>query len=159
MILYLLRHGIAEEVSPGGRDEERELTDDGRAKLNDLLRRAAKAGVKPRVILSSPYQRAMQTAKLAAKLLGGPEPVEAKVLTPHGDPRAVWDAVRGYSDTSELLLAGHEPLLSSTVSHLLASPALQLDMKKGTMVAIQFESLRREPHGVLRWILTPRLCV
>ena len=33
MEIYLLRHGIAENHSPTGRDSDRSLTEEGRAKL------------------------------------------------------------------------------------------------------------------------------
>jgi phosphohistidine phosphatase SixA len=55
------------------------------------------------------------------------------------------------------MLAGHEPLLSQTLSYMLASPALQVDFKKGAMVALEFASFRGEPRGVLKWMLTARL--
>ena len=107
---------------------------------------------------TSPYKRAVQTAKLAAKALGGPEPVETDVLVPHGSPRGVWNEIRAYQDMRELLLAGHEPLFSQTASYLLDAPSLKVDFKKGALFAIDFDTLRGEPRGVLRWMLIPRLC-
>ena len=157
MILYLVRHGIAEDHSPDG-DEMRALTDEGRSKLEDLFGRVAKVGIKPDRILTSPYKRAAQTARLAAKLLDGPEPVETRALVPHASPRDVWDEVRANQDADELLCASHEPLLSSTVSHLLNAPTLRVEVKKGAMIAIEFDGLRGEPKGVLRWMLIPKLC-
>src|SRR5580704_17747368 len=56
--LYLLRHAIAEDHSPSGRDADRRLTDDGRKKLRRVLERARKASVTPTLILSSPLKRA-----------------------------------------------------------------------------------------------------
>jgi phosphohistidine phosphatase len=158
MTVYLLRHGIAESTASTGRDQDRELTEEGRVKLGELLHRAAKSGVKPDSVLTSPYKRAVQTARLAAKVLDAPEPAETDALVPHGSPRGVWNEIRSYQDAKELLLAGHEPLFSHTVSYLLDSPALKVDFKKGALVAIEFESLRGEPRGVLKWMLIPRLC-
>ena len=69
MEIYLLRHGIAEDRSTTGRDPDRRLTDEGRAKLRRVLERAHQAGVRPSLILSSPYRRALETAEImAAKL-------------------------------------------------------------------------------------------
>ena len=62
MQIYLLRHGIAEDAKPGRPDSERALTDEGRAKLRRVLKRARTADVTPSLILSSPYRRAMETA-------------------------------------------------------------------------------------------------
>ena len=43
MELYLLRHGIADDDAPGGRDADRALTAEGKKKLRDLLKVAANA--------------------------------------------------------------------------------------------------------------------
>ena len=69
MEIYLLRHGIAEESAVGGRDSDRALTAEGRDKLRRVLKRAHAGGVRPGVILASPYKRAMETAQMAAETL------------------------------------------------------------------------------------------
>lgn len=159
MTVYLLRHGIAENAPPGGSDADRELTSGGREKLSELLHRAAKSGVRPDIILTSPYKRALQTARLAAKLLEAPEPIETEALVPHGSPRGLWNEIRAHHASGDLLLASHEPLLSQSVSYLLTSPSLQVDVKKGALIAIDFPGFRGEPRGVLRWMLIPKLCL
>jgi phosphohistidine phosphatase len=159
MIVYLLRHGIAEDTSDDGADESRGLTDEGREKLSALLHRAAHAGVKPEVILTSPYKRALQTARLASRILGGPDPIVNDSLVPHGSSRSLWNDLRDYHEANEVLMASHEPLLSNMASYFLNSPAFQVEVKKGAMIAIEFAALRGEPRGTLRWMLIPRLCV
>ena len=47
--------------------------------------------------------------------------------------------------------------MSRLVGYLLNSPALQVEMKKSAMVRIDVEGFRAVPHGVLRWMITPRL--
>ena len=46
MELYLLRHGIADNDSPTGKDADRPLTEEGRRKLRDTIKTVAAAGVK-----------------------------------------------------------------------------------------------------------------
>ncbi len=157
MIVYLLRHGIAENSSPTGRDADRELTHEGHERLSEVLTQAHKSGVKPHVILTSPYKRALQTARLASKIFCGPAPEIREALVPHGNPREIWQEIRAQEDVDELLLAGHEPLLSQAASYLLNSPSLCVDMKKAALLAIEFGSLRGEPRGILRWMLTPKV--
>lgn len=158
MRLYLLRHGIAEEQASGG-DAQRKLTDEGKSKLSEVLKRAAKSGVKPGLVLTSPYLRAAETAEIAAKILECPvAPAQTEALVPYGTPQGVWDEVRAHKEVEQLMLSGHEPLLSQSVSFLLNSPALQVDMKKGAIISIEFQSFRVEPKGVLKWMLTPKLC-
>lgn len=158
MTVYLLRHGIAEDSSSSGRDADRELTEDGRERLSEVLHRAQKAGVKPDVILTSPYKRAMQTAKIAAKILDGPEPERQEDLHPHANPRGLWILISDHRRVDQLLIASHEPLLSHAVAFLLNSPGLQIEMKKAAMVALEFSRFSVEPQSVLQWMLTPKVC-
>ncbi|MDQ6663733.1 MAG: phosphohistidine phosphatase SixA [Acidobacteriota bacterium] len=158
MQIYILRHGIAEDQKPGFSDADRALTKEGREKLEAVLKRAAEAGLSPSTILTSPFLRATQTAEIAAKTLKHiSTPVRTDALIPSSSPRAVWDEIREYRSADQLLLAGHEPLLGQLVSYLLGAPSLQVDMKKAALVRIDLEGFRGEPHGVLKWMLTPKL--
>jgi phosphohistidine phosphatase len=153
MQIYLLRHGIAEDARPGLADADRALTSEGREKLRRVLKQAQ---VSPSLILSSPYRRAIETADLAAQTLGyAGKVVRIEALVPHGSPYAVWDELRARREETAVLLAGHEPLMSSIVAFLLDSPSLQVDMKKAALVRIDCERLGAKPDGVLKWMLTP----
>ncbi len=157
MIIYVLRHGIAEVAPPGGSDADRALTKQGKAKLRNVLGCAREAGVRPSVILTSPLRRAVQTAKIAATVLkSGGDLAETKALSPGASPMGVWAEVRRH-EVDELLLAGHEPQLSGLVGFLLGCSALQLDFKKGAMACIDIDKAEARPHGTLKWILTPKL--
>jgi phosphohistidine phosphatase len=157
MEIYILRHGIAEEPKAGAPDADRALTDAGREKLRAVLEQAHEAGVKPSLILSSPYRRALQTANMAGQVLRCNKIVEAEVLVPDSAPKAVWDVICAHRREPALLIAGHEPLLGMTVGYLLGAPALQVDLKKSALVRIDQESFSGAPRGVLKWMLTPRL--
>lgn len=157
MEIYILRHGIADEPKSGVPDAERALTDTGREKLRSVLEQARDAGVKPSLILSSPYKRALQTAHIAGQILRCGKIMEAGFLMPSAAPKAVWDAICAHRREPALLLAGHEPLLGMTVGYLLGVPALQVDLKKAALVRIDQESFGGAPRGVLKWMLTPRL--
>jgi len=99
MELYLLRHAIAEENSPSGRDADRRLTDEGRDKLRRVLKRASSAGVEPSLILSSPYKRALETAEIAAtELRYRGEILRVGSLTPDSSPPSIWSDVRDHRD-------------------------------------------------------------
>lgn len=158
MKLYLLRHGIAEDGHARMRDEDRQLTPEGRKKLAELLRVARKADAAPTLILSSPLVRAVQTAQIAASELKCKEKiVEVRSLTPGADPRETWEEIRVHKTESELLLASHNPLCASLAGYLLGTPELYVDYKKGALMRIDFDSFGPQPHGVLRWFLAPSL--
>jgi phosphohistidine phosphatase SixA len=42
-------------------------------------------------------------------------------------------------------------------AYLLGSPNLQIDFKKGAIACIEVDRFPAEPHGALRWMLTPKL--
>jgi len=158
MQIYLLRHGIAEDGKPGRPDSERALTEEGRDKLRRVLKRARSAGVEPTVILSSPYKRALETAEVAAAELGYKgKIVRVNALVPEGMPAEVWEEIRARRGEDALLLASHEPLMSSMAAFLLESPSLQVDMKKAAIVRVDCDSAGTHPRGVLKWMLTPAL--
>src|SRR5690348_1434062 len=96
MEIYLLRHGIAGDASS---DAERALTAEGREKLARVMKRARQAGVVPGVILSSPYRRAVETAEIAAEVLGYEgKIVRVRALLSEASPREAWDEIRARKD-------------------------------------------------------------
>ncbi len=143
MQIYLLRHGIAEDAKPGQPDSERALTGDGRD-----------------MILSSPYRRAVETAAVAAEVLGYKgEIVRTRALVPEASPFDTWDEIRQRKDERAILLASHEPLMSSMAAFLLDSPALRVEMKKAALMRIDCERFGPKAAGVLKWMLTPGVCL
>ena len=158
MELYLFRHGIAEDGKPGSSDSERALTDEGRKKAAEVAKVARKSGVTPSLIMTSPYVRARQTARIAADEMDYEgQIVTIESLVPHGSPDGVWKDIRDYSGVDSVLLAGHEPLMSRMVAFFLNAPSLRVEMKKAAMVRIDLESARANPHGILRWMIVPKL--
>lgn len=158
MRVYILRHGIAEVAMGGMRDADRALIEEGRKKLRTVLRVAKRAGVKPDVILTSPYLRAVQTAEVAAEVLGYEgKLLEVDALRPGGSPQDVWEEIRARNDSESVLVSGHEPLLSSLVAFLLGTSSMWIDLKKGSLVRIDMESTGPAPRGVLCWYYTPKI--
>jgi phosphohistidine phosphatase len=158
MEIYLLRHGIAEDAKAGQSDADRALTDEGRDKLRRVLKRARGADVKPSLILTSPLKRAIQTAEVAAEALEYTgDLVRTKALVPDASPREIWDELRAHKSEDAILLASHEPLMSSAAAFLLGTPGLQVEMKKAALLRLDCDRFGSEPHGVLRWMITPAL--
>ena len=158
MEIYLLRHGIAEDRAESGRDADRRLTDDGRAKLRRVLERAHLAGVSPSLILSSSYRRALETAEIAGRELGYEgKIVRTPALTPDASPQQVWDTIRENREESAVLLAGHEPLFSATFAYLLGTSRAIVHFRKGALARIDVPGFGPSPVGVLEWMLTAKL--
>jgi len=160
MQIYLLRHGIAEDARPGEPDADRALTGEGKDRLRRVLKRARSAELNPTAILASPYRRAVETAAVAADVLGYKgEIVRVQALTPDASPYDTWEEIRDRQAERSILLASHEPLMSSLAAFLLDSPALMVDMKKAALVRIDCERIGPKPRGLLKWMLTPGVCL
>jgi len=116
------------------------------------LEQARTEGFDPRWIVSSPYLRALQTARIAADLLAYSEPILTSTrLTPDADPEEVWAEVREMDPDSPLLFVAHEPLLSTTAAWLTGDSHVIIEFKPATMVRIDFETVGLVPQGKLRW--------
>jgi len=158
MEVYILRHGIAEEVGPGGSDAKRALTPKGRQKLRQVLRLAHAAAVRPSLILTSPLLRAVQTAEVAAEIFAYQhELVQTPALLPMGSPQEVWQELRARKNEQAPLLVGHEPSLSHIAGYLLGTPNLRIELRKAGLVRIDLEKFGAAPSGILQWILAPKL--
>ena len=155
MEIYLLRHGIAEEARPGQADPSRRLTAEGREKLARILACARKAGVRPDVILSSPYKRAMETAAMAQEALKAGHPIlETDTLTPMRPPELAWEDVRLHREAAQVMAVGHEPHMSNFAEFLTGG---RVEMKKGAIARVDVGSTGPRPDGVLVWLLTAKL--
>jgi len=158
MQIHILRHGIAEDAKPGSPDADRALTPEGRKKLREVLKLARGANVRPSLILTSPYRRAVETAEIARSVLDGKaEIVDSAALQPSADPRDVWEEIRIHKDENEVLLVSHEPLTSRLTGFLLNAPNLNVDFKKGALLRLDVDEFGAVPRGVLKWMVTAKL--
>jgi phosphohistidine phosphatase len=157
MQVHLLRHGTAEDIQAGGSDFARKLTPAGREEVRQAIERAHGA-IAPTLILSSPFARAVETAGIAAEAVGYTRNiVRTEALEPNASPDLVWQEIRSRPDESQILLAGHEPLLSQLMAYLLNCPTLHVDMRKATLVRIDIDRFAGKPCGLLKWVLPPDL--
>lgn len=159
MILYLLRHGIAEDGAPGGDDRARRLTPRGQAKLRAAGAGLRGLGIELDALLTSPLVRARETAAIACEALGGtPAPEEVPALASGVAPVEMLRGLRPYLRHEQVMIVGHEPGLSGLVALLLAgSPdGFTLALKKGGLVALELAGAPPRAEAQLRYLLTPR---
>src|SRR6185437_522726 len=94
MDIVILRHAEAEPRGNGVAEADRKLTTQGKKDLKKVLRRARARGVSPALILTSPWTRALDTARMAQKALKSDELLETKKLLPDIAPQEVWKEIR-----------------------------------------------------------------
>ncbi len=163
MMLYVMRHGPAEDRALSGRDEERALTREGRAlvrRMGEALRdlRASHTDNALR-FLSSARVRARQTAMIVAE-----------IVSPSGTTIELCDELGGERDIplhfveelaagdSDVLLVGHNPCLQDLVSDIARGHAGYMGFSTATIVAL---SPGAGPGSSLGWrittVLDPRI--
>lgn len=161
MDLYIMRHGIAEDVSRSGSDRDRVLTLEGVEKTKTSAKALRKLGIEFDAIFSSPFPRALLTAELVALELDCSKLLQTReVLAVGSHPKTVLDDLnKVIVRHASVLVVGHEPLLSSLISLLLAgAPSLSITMKKGGLCKLN--CVRPDPGAArLEWLLTSKqLC-
>jgi phosphohistidine phosphatase len=157
MLLYLVRHGIA--VDPADPkappDPDRPLTAEGVKKTRSAALGLGALGVRPDILITSPYLRAAQSAEIFAEALEFPvEKIRAsEALKPSANPA---DAVKEISRlrAKEVMCFGHAPHLDLLISVLAGSRGPFTSLKKAGMACLEQAST----HGKweLVWLLTPK---
>ncbi len=155
MNLYVVRHADAESLGSGvDSDFSRQLSDRGRADAQMMAR--ALASVHPHVksILTSPLARAVETGGIFGRELGR-EPETSRRLTPGFSPDDLLDAIFSQSKDANVVIIGHQPDMSSFISHLI-SPAHAAMVSMSTC-AIACLELDDDGSAHLRWLITPEV--
>jgi phosphohistidine phosphatase len=153
MKLYVMRHGSAEDDSADGRDATRALTAGGRERVREVARKLVAEGEAPRVIVSSPLVRALQTAEIVHAHTKVDSALEVQTaIAPHGDALTfVRDAAR--AGRKRMMVVGHEPDLSILVSSLVGRPMSSTFMK-AMVVALRLP--QDGGDALIRFVLDPK---
>jgi len=138
-ILYLIRHGKAEDKG-GVADIKRNLEHEGREEVARTAEKLLAKHIKPSLILSSPANRAYQTAEIVAETLGY---AIANILIEkdiyYTDEEVLLETICRQDDTHEsILLAGHNP----SITHLAGMLTTEYKdfMPTGGLVAFETDS-------------------
>lgn len=161
MRIYLIRHSNAIDIGTEGYedDSQRPLTEKGCSKMEQTAAALNKLGVKPDLIVSSPYIRAQQTAELLAKGLKYKKEIEQnEALIPMGEADTIIGEINEKYMVAELMLVGHEPSLSLLIGSLIAAnPEMSITLKKGSVCCLAADDLRVARRASIEWLLTPKI--
>lgn len=157
--LYFLRHGIAlPRGSPGIAEWDRPLTPEGRKRLIRSVKGMKRIKLTVEAILSSPLPRAYQTAELLLEHLPFAGMIEIREeLAPGGNWPALLNQIRSRKET-HILLAGHEPDLSTAIGKLIGGKAGgSVLLKKGALASVRLEESSAGTEGQLQYLLQPKI--
>lgn len=154
MELYLVRHAEAAERTESVGDAVRWLTQKGRTSMSTAAARLRKLHVRPGLIITSPLVRAVQTAELLAVEVGSRAGLRAdNRLSTDGSVEQLLELIRDNSTVDQLMLVGHEPLLSRLAASLLGRDHLA-GLAKGSCLALKLRN-KQERLAKLLWYAVP----
>ncbi len=151
------KHAVTEAVEGSDllQDEWRYLTEKGRSDAEKTCSAIAKIGPKPRLTVTSPLTRAVQTAEIAAKMACRKNVVVAsRLLLPGADIDELIEYIKGCGDAERVMLVGHEPQLGLLVAALLGRGDVAVSLKKGSCVTLELHPDTDKPAAFL-WYLAP----
>ncbi len=159
MKLLFIRHARAEDpdvfAAAGLTDDQRPLTDDGRARMSKAVQGIRLLVPEITVVASSPYLRAVQTAEILTSVYPGHEVMPSDALTPGSTPQGLWAWLPTLQQESVITLVGHEPNLSRTISWLITKQAgACVKMKKGAACLLDFPFGQQPGSAQVQWLMT-----
>lgn len=154
MTIYFLRHADAEDFAES--DYARKLTPKGIDQAERVAKFCKRHGIKPSVILTSPLVRARQTAEIIGKKTSV-EPLVSDWLACGMKPETLLAQLDPLTDKSSIMLVGHEPDLSASISHLLGLPEPgNFPVRKASLTAVNAPWLDKG-SGSLEFSIPPKL--
>jgi phosphohistidine phosphatase len=161
MLLYIVRHGIAidREDPKSPADPERYLTAEGIKKTKEVAKRIARMLEEtPKLLISSPYVRAMQTAEIFADALGMPKAKieKTELLLPGAEPAAFFRELARKKSPESVMCFGHAPHLDELFSAALGAKTNLSELKKSGVACIEMKRVQ-PPEGKVIWLITPRV--
>src|SRR5262249_35685363 len=120
--LYILRHGKAEELQPGGDDHQRALKRRGQKAAGLVGHYLTRLDEAPELVLCSSAVRARGTGTLARGAGGWRAPIELCPEIYSATSEALVHQLRGVEPhLKRVLLVGHQPTLSLLIAELTGS--------------------------------------
>src|ERR1700733_3081056 len=155
MQLFVVRHAVAVAAAPDRDDATRPLSSAGKRKFHRAVRGMRTLGWRFDRVLSSPWERAAQTAKLLGAIsIRAPYATELLCIPPR---KELLELISD-SDSQSVAVVGHEPWLGELVGWLAFGDARHgeaVELKKGCVVWLEGTVI---PGGMtLRAVMPPKL--
>ncbi len=157
MNLYVMRHGEAENIGTQySSDGVRPLTTNGRIRIERSTNGMINIGVNLDQIVSSPLVRARQTAEIVHDRLGVATDIEFSDDLPSGDIDGIVKTVSILGPLENVMLVGHEPILSRLISVLASgSPDTELNLEPGGLCKLTVDTILAGQCATIDWFLAP----
>ena len=143
MVIYFLRHAEAEDFVDS--DAARRLTAKGLEQAAKVGKFCVRNGLKPDLILSSPFVRARHTAEIVAKALGETPRIE-NWLACGMDPEKLFAKLGEIDNAESIMVVGHEPDIGNCIAALTGmEDAIGINIRKASLTAV--DTIMPVPRG------------
>lgn len=156
----LVRHADAGDANEFARtrqpDSARPLSEKGREQMLSGVDGLLKLVPKSRLVVTSPYKRAMQTAEIVRDAYGC-ELQTTGALEPDAQPADFEAWMQENGDTDVVIAVGHEPNLGTLATWLMTgNGSSRVDFKKGGACLLAFDREAKKGAGMLQWLMGPK---
>jgi phosphohistidine phosphatase len=146
---YLMRHC---RPVPGARDDaDRGLTTDGHGQAEEMAAWLKHIVGRVDTVITSPFQRALQTAEIMAEALGA-HVQRTPMLEPDVKPEEAWrhlEAMMGYY--ADVLVVSHHPLIGHLVDQIAGMSGMGHTFEHGSIALV--DTYAKE----MQWLVDPSL--
>lgn len=141
MEIYFLRHGKAEKHADC--DENRILTPSGKDTISCLGRELDRRNIFPTHLYTSPYLRALQTAKILNKSFDQPLDLQVtKILSCGAHTKGILELLQAHDKKDRIVLVGHMPDFSEITQELLDLPKA-IAFETGSFIGLKISNIKK----------------
>lgn len=152
--LVFFRHAKP-QANHAGADSTRPLCDEGRTVQQHLVKHLDARNVTPTRIYTSPFLRAVQSAKILAEHWGLPTVEEPALGADFDGDRVVALGKEGFEEGETIFFVGHEPTLAELANKLVGKDLLPAGLSKSGAVIMTFEDTIAEGKAATATVLHP----
>jgi phosphohistidine phosphatase len=152
MLIYFLRHGDASSDSRFN-DNERPLTELGQKQAGSVGKFLSFTKTQINIILTSPLKRACETGTVVQSFIKAPCMETTDHLANGANAKKLFKQITDF-DVESVLLVGHEPFLSETISLLIdGDNKTNIEMKKCSLALVEIVGPIRHGTGILKQLI------
>jgi phosphohistidine phosphatase len=152
MLIHFLRHGDASS-NPRFHDSERPLTDHGNKQASYVGKFLLHTKTHINIILTSPLTRACETGAIVQTIIRAPRLEMSEYLVNGTHPKQLFKQITEF-DVESVLLVGHEPFLSDTISLLMSGEQkTEVEMKKCSLALVEVREPIHPGTGILKQLI------
>lgn len=157
--LYLFRHAKPVKLTIGTADIERQLTSKGKKDATKMARRLQLLGNIPKLIISSPANRSIETAHILANEFG--YPLQKIVLEPllySDDDKKIRNMIKAMDDKyHSIMLVGHNPSLEKIAGYFTGDAEIKMTTASCSCIEFDKNNWKKitKAQGVLKFLDFP----